>query len=108
VTLLLGRRMAKMGRPRKDEGDRGTELVRVFADLAEKLADLAEVLDTTTAQICDPLLRHDIEAKHAKYKPQIDEVKAARKRADEEIRNAREAARKLAESQPKRKGRQES
>ena len=101
MTLLLGRRMAKMGRPRKDEGERGTELVRVFADLAE-------VLDTTAAQICDPLLRHDIEAKHAKYKPQIDEVKAARKRADEEIRNAREAARKLAESQPKRKGRQES
>lgn len=51
MTLTLVPRMAKMGRPRKDEGESGTTQVRVYTEMAEMISELTLVLPKTSAQI---------------------------------------------------------
>jgi FtsZ-binding cell division protein ZapB len=92
-------RMAKGGRPKKEDGDQETRQVRVFGDVADKLADLALVYPKTTAQVLDPLIRAEVEALHEKYKPLIEEAKAALRVQQEALDKARQKAEQLANEQ---------
>lgn len=82
------------GRPPKESGDQGTKQVRLFTDLGEKVADLADLFKISTAQICDPLLRADIEAQWDENRTQIERMK--------ELKNEQEKIREKAQSKKKR------
>jgi hypothetical protein len=99
--------MAKMGRPRKEDGEAGTTLVRVNDEMARMLSDLVLVLPKTTAQIIQQAAGVEIEELHRKYAPQIANVRAAQKAADEALQNARAEAEKMdkQETNPRRRGR---
>lgn len=76
------------GRPKKSEGDRGTKHVRLNEDLAEMIGWITRCEGGTSATLCDPLLRPQIEARYAHYSDMI----ARLKRADAERQAAEEAA----------------
>lgn len=92
--------MAKAGRPRKDDTEPGTRMVRLFEDLADLLSDLSLVLPKTIAQIVDPLLRPEIELLHERYKAQIETVKAAQKAAEDALAKARIEAAQIDQPKP--------
>lgn len=98
--------MAKTGRPPKHSGDQGTKQVRVNEDLAEMLSDLSLVHPKSTAQILDPLIRAEVEELHKKHLPKIEEAKATRAAAEEQMLRIRQDAERLAnepEQKPKPK-----
>ena len=66
-----------------------TRHVRVLEDLAEKLGEIIEVEDTTSAEFLDPLIRTEIENRHKRNAVAI----AA-------MRGARDAARKARDESP--------
>lgn len=78
--------MPRTGRPKAGEGDLGTKQVRLYADLAEMIADLIEVEGGTTAALCDPLLRPQVAAR---WKQREAEIQVIRK-AKEQLARARE------------------
>lgn len=79
------------GRPPIPEAQRTrTQQVRLGADLAEKLAEIVEVEEITSAEFLDPLVRQEIENRHAVNLPAITA-----------LRNARECARRLRDELPK-------
>ena len=76
--------MAKMGRPRKDQGEAGTSQIRINDDLAVMLSELLLVMpNKTTAQIVDPFLRPELTLLHERHKAQIEKVKAAIEAAEQ-------------------------
>lgn len=80
-------RGGKGGRPKTGQGEQGTRQIRVFDDLADKLSWIVRVLDTSTAQLLDPMIRADIESLYQRHEPAILRIKAAEealKRAEEE------------------------
>lgn len=95
--------MAKMGRPRKDDGEAGTAQVRIAEDLVGILQDLRLVLPTTTAAILDPLIRVELKRMHDLYRGQIEKVKAADRAAEDARLKAVEEAMALGRD-PKTKG----
>lgn len=69
------------GRPKKDEGEKGTRHVRVFADLADMLGDIIDVEGGSVANLIDGWLRVHVVARHASLKKQIDAMRKAREEA---------------------------
>lgn len=98
--------MAKMGRPRKDQGEAGTSQIRINDDIAAMLSELLLVMDTTTARLVDPFLRPEITHLHERHKAQIDRVKAAMAAAEEArikaVRESEELERQRQAKQQKR------
>ncbi len=92
MELLLRPRMAKTGRPRKDEGDAGTTQIRVFDEMAEMVSDLLLVLPLSTAQIMQRVALTDLKELHETHKPRVEKVKAARRAAETVMMKAREEA----------------
>lgn len=58
--------------------DRKTRLVRIPADIAEKLEDIKDVTGEAVSDQIDPLLRDAVEAKHTELKTAIKAIKSAR------------------------------
>jgi len=73
----------KGGRPQKDAGEQGTAQVRIYTDLAEKIYDLADLLDRTAASICDPILRAEVEEQWEEHRAAIEKMRALRKQQEE-------------------------
>lgn len=70
------------GRPPLPEDKRvRTQQTRIAEDLAEKLAEIVEVEDTTSAKFLDPLVRTEIENRHRANLPAILTLREARERA---------------------------
>lgn len=86
------------GRPPKDAGDQATKQVRLFTDVAEMVADLADVLGKSTAQICDPFIRGDIGELWKEHKTRIDRMKELR------AEQAKLRIESQEKAKPKRKG----
>ena len=100
MEMLLGLpRMAKTGRPPKSAGEQGTKLVRVNADVADMLSDLALVHPKSTAQILDPLIRGEVEELHKKYLPKIEEAKAVQAAADAKLKQIQKEVEQIATEQ---------
>jgi len=59
---------------------RPTRTYRVAGDLSEKLSELLEVLDITSADYLDPLVRAQIENDHKANLPAITALRKARER----------------------------
>lgn len=96
--MMLARfRMAKRGRPRKDEGERGTRQVRVFEDLADRLAELNAVTGEDTAVYLDKLVRPDVEHRCELYAKPIADYRKARAAAEAATRQAQEEVRRIEE-----------
>jgi hypothetical protein len=98
--------MARGGRPKADEGDRGTRQVRVFDDVADMLSLLVRVLGTNTAQLLDPMIRPDLESLYEQHRPAIEQIKAAEERlrtAEAQLRQAVDDAARQAAAKPKPK-----
>lgn len=79
----------KPGRPKKGEGESDTRLIRVFPDIAEMIAWIAEMQDIKTANLVDPILRPAILMRYEQIRPEIEAMKklkesAARKRDTEQ------------------------
>lgn len=83
------------GRPPKENGDQGTHHVRIYSDLGLMIADLADLLGKSTASICDPILRADVEALWNEHRPQIERMK--------ELRKEQESIREKVKAKPKRR-----
>ena len=83
MVLTTRRRMAKGrgGRPKKEDGDSATRQIRVFADLADMMADIIDVEGGSVANLVDGWLRHQVTAKHTALKPLIDQMKKLREQA---------------------------
>lgn len=64
-----------MGKKRPDE--KTTHQIRVNADLGEMIAWIARVEDMTTAQLLDPMVRAQIQARYKKHEAVIEKLKAA-------------------------------
>jgi hypothetical protein len=88
VTIVVGLKMAKQGRPPTGDGERGTKQVRLMEDLAEKCAYIVKVEGGTTAQLLDPMIRDEVEARYERHRPAIEKIKAA----EEELRKVVEEA----------------
>lgn len=67
--------MAKSGRPPKDTQTRG---VRVYEDLGEMLAWIAEFDGETIAEIVDPILRPTVEDRFEVIRHRVEQIKAAK------------------------------
>lgn len=87
--------MARTGRPRKGQGEAGTAQTRIKDDLQQMVSDLLLVMDTTSAQLLDPMIRPDLTRMWEKHKPQIQRVKAALDAAEAAQRKAIEETREL-------------
>lgn len=85
---------ARGGRPPKDAGNQGTGQVRVFADIAEKVVDLADLWGQSTAQVLDPLTRSQIELLWERNKADIEKMKELNRQQDEIRRAALQRAKK--------------
>lgn len=97
VPLLWGARMAKTGRPTTGEGDRGTRQVRVMEDIAEMCGWIVRVEGGTTAQLLDPMVRAEIEARYERHRAAIEKIRAAEeelRKVEDAIRQSRRKARK--------------
>lgn len=92
----------KGGRPTLSAGDQGTRQVRVFADLADIISVLTDVLGQSCAQLLDPMIRPDLEALHDRYRTQIDAVLQARKAVAEAVEKAKEATSDTPVKRPKK------
>jgi hypothetical protein len=77
--------MAKGGRPKRDEGDRGTRHVRVNEDIADMVSWILRVENVSSARLLDPLLRAAILARYKKHEKAINMLKSA----EEEARKSR-------------------
>jgi hypothetical protein len=88
--------MAKTGRPLSSEGERGTKQVRIMEDLAEMCSWIVRVEGGTTAQLLDPMVRAEVEARYERHKAAIEKIRAA----EDELRRVEDAIR-----QSRRKGR---
>ena len=86
VAPRMGKRKKAESTPQDEPGGE-TRHVRVFDDLAEMIAWICRVENTTTAKLLDPIIRGSVVARYA----QIEDVVAALKRAEQK---AREAGRK--------------
>lgn len=77
--ILLDKRMAKGrgGRPRKEEGERGTRQIRAFEDIADMLGWICHFEGGSVAQILDPMLRAQVAARYAPYAGAVEAIKAA-------------------------------
>lgn len=111
--LTLARRTVeekgkKPGRPRKDEGEKGTTNMRVFDEMAAQIQDLLLVLELTTAQIIQQVGGKDLNELYLAHKPQIDEVKAIRRAAEEAERAAAARAQGLVAAAARRSVRAEA
>lgn len=99
--LLVARPMMtrrKIGRPKAEEGDAGTGLVRVFEDIRDMLSDITLVKpDMKTAQILDPLIRPEVTRIWEKFKAQIEDAKNAARIAGEALERARQDAARVAD-----------
>lgn len=99
MLTLLGPAMGRAnrgGRPRADEGDRGTRQIRVFDDVGEMLSLLVRILGTSTAQLLDPMIRPDLESMCKRHEAEIAKIKEADevvRKAQEQLRLAEESAR---------------
>jgi hypothetical protein len=95
TTLLMSPLlMARTGRPRKDEGEKGTSQIRLKDDLVLMLSELLLVLPkgTTTAVLVDPFIREEITELHKQHKSLIEKVKAANQAAEDALLQARHEA----------------
>ncbi len=79
----------KGGRPRRADEAGGTTMIRVNADLAEMIAWVARLENTTAAQLVDPLVRTPVAAKYTKHSAAIEKIK----KAEENVRKIEDAAR---------------
>lgn len=57
---------------------KGTQPIRVYEDLAEKLRDIRDVTGEQIVDLVDPLIREHIEETHKRLLPSIKQIKAAR------------------------------
>lgn len=75
--IVSGRSVSKKkpGRPRKDEGEADTRLIRVFPDIAEMISWITEMQDIKTANLVDPILRPAILMRYEQIKPEIEAMK---------------------------------
>lgn len=105
VELLLRSRVAKTGRPRKEEGERGTTQIRVFDEMDQMVADLRLVLPLSTAQIMQRVGYANLKELHETYKKQIDAVKESDRIAEESRRKAQEEAAAMLNEQKSEKSR---
>ena len=85
---MAGRRK-KSARPKRADETGGTTMIRVNADLAEMIAWVARLENTTAAQLVDPLVRAPVSAKYARHTVAIEKIK----KAEENVRKAEDAAR---------------
>lgn len=90
VMLSEVRRMGKGGRPRGN-ADAETKQTRINDDLREMLAWIVRIEGGSSAQILDPLIRPEIEARYARVKPTVDRIKAKQAEIDAEIEKAQQA-----------------
>lgn len=97
MALLLGTRMAKAGRPKLDDSDRGTKQVRVFEDLAEMISWIVRIEGGTTANLLDPMIRAEVESRYERHRAAIEKIRAA----EDELRKVETEA--IRQSQKKRK-----
>lgn len=79
-----------------------TRQVRVFEDMGEMISWIVRVEGGTTANLLDPMIRVQIEAKYAKHRAVIDKIKAA----DDELQRVEKEAKQRA-SESVRRGRKE-
>lgn len=87
---------------KKKSDEKSTHQIRVNADLGEMIAWIARVEDTTTAQLLDPMLRAQIQARYKRHEVVIDKLKTA----EAALRTAEEEARKaIQDESQKPKGR---
>jgi hypothetical protein len=77
--------MKKAGRPHNQEGsgDKYTKMVRLPTDLAEKLGWLVRLSKEkkTAAQIVDPMIRPQIEARYEKIRAEVEDIKRSEHKA---------------------------
>ena len=85
----MAKRSNKGGRPKRADETGGTTMIRVNADLAEMIAWVARLENTTAAQLVDPLVRAPVTAKYAKHTAAIEKIK----KAEENVRKIEDAAR---------------
>lgn len=84
----------KSGRPPTEAGDQGTKPVRVFADVAEKATELADVFGQNTAQLLDPMIRGEVEALYEEHKAELERMRAIKRQQEALQQSAREKAAK--------------
>ena len=95
--------MAKTGRPRKEEGDRGTTQVRCFDEMALLLERLRKVLPLSTAQLLHRTAWANLSELFETHREQIERVEAAERAAEEARKAAIEASAKLLDKPTTRK-----
>lgn len=80
-TLELPVAKGRGGRPKKDEGEKGTRHVRVFEDLADMIGWIyyfeSKEEKTSVAQIIDPLLREKVQERYAPYAARVKKMEEA-------------------------------
>ncbi len=81
LTVRRGMAKGRGGRPRKEDGDSSTRQVRVFADLADMMAEIIDVEGGTVANLVDGWIREKVVAKHTVLKPLIEQMKQTRLQA---------------------------
>lgn len=81
MATLTSTRMAKHpgGRPTREEGDGGTEMVRINRDLARMIAlivryDKLRGGKMTSAKLCDPLLRPGIAGRYETIREPLERL----------------------------------
>jgi hypothetical protein len=78
------RAMAKRaGRPRKEEGERGTTHIRAFDDIAEWVRWIVRVEGGSSAQLIDPLVRAPLKARYDRIAHLVEGIKIAEQKAEE-------------------------
>lgn|SRR5574338_127697 len=97
VTLEIP--MPKRIRPKRADGQQGTDHARLFADIVDMVSWIVRVEGGSSAQLLDPMIRPQVTARYAKHKPVIDKLKAA----EDEVRRLEEEAREHAVKRPKAK-----